>query len=239
MPEQQYRSLDPELVELSIVQLHLRISERFPESGLSRLCERLLAISRQAKKRARAIDKPIRSLRAGSVLLIALIIAGLIATILSLKMPHGGLELVEFIQLLEAGINDVVLIGAALFFLATLENRIKRTRALRAIHELRTVAHLIDMHQLTKDPERLLISGPDTASSPRRTMTAFELGRYLDYCSEMLSLTGKIAAIYVQEFEDEVALAAVNEIENLTTGLSRKVWQKLMMLQAGRTAAER
>lgn len=28
-----------------------------------------------------------------------------------------------------------------------------------------------------------------------------------------------------------VVLAAVNEIENLTTGLSRKIWQKLMILE--------
>jgi hypothetical protein len=61
-------------------------------------------------------------------------------------------------------------------------------------------------------------------------MSAFELGRYLDYCSEMLALTGKVAAVYIQRFEDPVALQAVNEVEDLTTGLSRKIWQKLMVL---------
>jgi hypothetical protein len=45
----------------------------------------------------------------------------------------------------------------------------------------------------------------------RRTMTRFELTRYLDYCSEALSLTGKVAALYIQNFEDEVALQAVNK----------------------------
>jgi len=59
------------------------------------------------------------------------------------------------------------------------------------------------------------------------------LSRYLDYCSEMLSLTGKIAALYVQTYDDGVALAAVNEVEGLTTGLSRKIWQKLMILETG------
>jgi hypothetical protein len=34
----------------------------------------------------------------------------------------------------------------------------------------------------------------------------------------------------VQEFNDEVALASVNEIESLTTGLSQKIWQKIMIL---------
>ena len=61
-------------------------------------------------------------------------------------------------------------------------------------------------------------------------MTTFELSRYLDYCAEMLSLTGKVAALYVQEFDDAVAVAAVNDVEQLTTGMSRKIWQKLMIL---------
>ena len=61
-------------------------------------------------------------------------------------------------------------------------------------------------------------------------MTPFELARYLDYCSEMLSLMGKLAALYVQRFPDTQAVAAVDAIEDLTTGLSRKVWQKIMIL---------
>ena len=61
-------------------------------------------------------------------------------------------------------------------------------------------------------------------------MTRFELHRYLDYCSEMLALLGKIAAVYVQEFDDGVALASAAEIETLTTGLSSKIWQKIGIL---------
>lgn len=61
-------------------------------------------------------------------------------------------------------------------------------------------------------------------------MTEFELRRYLDYCVEMLSLTGKVAAVYVQEFDDGVAMASASEVETLTTGLSRKIWQKIAIL---------
>ncbi|MET0336210.1 MAG: hypothetical protein ABW063_00460, partial [Caulobacter sp.] len=56
------------------------------------------------------------------------------------------------------------------------------------------------------------------------------LMRYLDYCSEMLSLTGKLAALYMQNMRDPVIIEAVNEIEDLTTSLSRKIWQKIMIL---------
>ena len=61
-------------------------------------------------------------------------------------------------------------------------------------------------------------------------MTPPELGRYLDYCSELLSVTSKLAALLVQYFNDEVLLGAVNEIETLTTGLSGKIWQKIRLL---------
>ncbi len=93
-------------------------------------------------------------------------------------------------------------------------------------------AHVIDAHQLTKDPDCLLIEGEDTASSPKRELTPFEMSRYLDYCSEMLSLVGKIAALYAQHIDDPVALGAVDGIESLTTNLSRKVWQKITMFRS-------
>ena len=63
-------------------------------------------------------------------------------------------------------------------------------------------------------------------------MTVIELTRYLDHCTDMLSLTGKIGALYVQDFQDSLALSAVNEVELLTTSLSGKIWQKLALLDA-------
>jgi hypothetical protein len=129
-------------------------------------------------------------------------------------------------------LNVVILLAAAILFLVTTERRIKRGRALKAIHELRALAHVIDMHQLTKDPERVLLQTKNTASSPKPNLTPAQLTRYLDYCSEMLSLIGKLAALYVQQFDDSVALDAVNDIEQLTNGLSRKIWQKISILNA-------
>ena len=42
-----------------------------------------------------------------------------------------------------------------------------------------------------------------------------------------------ITAVYAQRFDDAVVLASVNEVENLATGLSRKIWQKLVILETG------
>jgi hypothetical protein len=225
-------TLDVESIARTVALLRRRIDERFPDSGLGRVCRELETITGQTRERAASIATPILGLRAGVAALVAVIAAGLVGTVLSLHRPNQPLEVFQFVQLLESGINDVVLVGAGVFFLMTLETRIKRRRALTALRELRALAHIIDMHQLTKDPEWIVTPGEASSLLPERSLTRFELSRYLDYCSEMLSITGKIAALYIQDFDDDVALAAVNEVENLTTGLSRKIWQKLMIVFA-------
>jgi hypothetical protein len=52
----------------------------------------------------------------------------------------------------------------------------------------------------------------------------------------MLSFTGKLAALYAQYFPDATVTAAVNDIEQLTTNLSRKIWQKIVLVQGGQQA---
>jgi hypothetical protein len=54
----------------------------------------------------------------------------------------------------------------------------------------------------------------------------------------MLALVSKIAALYVQSFPDSQALAAVDEIESLTTGLSQKIWQKMVILDRYSASAQ-
>jgi len=225
-----YRSLNPDHIIQTIVQLHDRIQERFPGSGLSKVAAELRQIGDEAVARTDWISKPLLPLRIGIGALVALLAAVVLVTLANLNITKFWESFADFVQAVEAGINDIVFIGIAIFFLVTFEARIKRKRALKAIHELRALAHIIDMHQLTKDPEVILRGGPATQSSPKRSMTTFEMSRYLDYCSEMLSLIGKVAALYVQRFDDPVALSAVDEIEDLTTGLSRKVWQKIMLI---------
>jgi len=46
----------------------------------------------------------------------------------------------------------------------------------------------------------------------------------------MLSIVSKIAALYVQDLRDPLTLGAVDEVESRTAGLSRKVWQKIAIL---------
>ena len=140
------------------------------------------------------------------------------------------------VQALDASISSVVFVGAAILFFVSWEHRIKRDRALKAIHELRALAHIVDMHQLTKDPDSYTGQGQHKTGIRKRAMTAFELNRYLDYCSDALALISKIAALYVQGFQDPALLDAVDDVEDLTAGFSRKIWQKITILENLRRA---
>jgi hypothetical protein len=226
-------TLKPKLIEDTVEKLNTRINDRFPGSGLSKVCEHLLTIARRSDRKSQWLGRPLYSLRFLAGLIIFLILGGTAAQLYFLDWQGKGLAWTDFISGIEALANELVLIGAAIFFLATLETRYKRRQGLKAIHELRSIAHVIDMHQLMKDPERSHSKVYQvTKSSPPVKLDNFHLRRYLDYCSEMLSLTGKIAAEYVNTFNDPIMVSAVNDVESLTGDLSRKIWQKIMILHS-------
>ncbi len=83
---------------------------------------------------------------------VAAAVTGVVQRLASSTTVSG---LSDFVQGVEAGINDLVFLGIAIYFLASIEGRLKRRTALRRIHQLRSIAHIVDMHQLTKDPEYL------------------------------------------------------------------------------------
>ena len=224
-----YRRLDGTHIVETLRRLEHRIGERFPDSGLSRVCADLLAAAMESMTRLALLRRPNVPLRVGSWALIGAIAFMVLEALVHLPLAPRWEEFATFLQTSQA-IQNVVFLGLAVLFLANVETRIRRRRTLAAIHELRSIAHIVDMHQLTKDPDQVVADGSATPSSPERTMTRFELSRYLDYCAELLALTSKVAALYVQDFQDPVVLEAVNDVEELTTGLSSKIWQKIMIL---------
>lgn len=228
--------LVPAKIVETIARLRERVASRFPDSSLLEVCKHLLDLGQRAEKQAPSFGQPYLILRALAFLLSVALIICISLTLYFVKLPDKPIEFVEFLQGLDAGANQVVLFGAAIFFLLTIERRWKRNRALKVVNQLRSIAHVIDMHQLTKDPERLVPKELALPSSPKREMSEFNLSRYLDYSCEMLSLVGKIAVVYVQHFDDPVAIASANEVEDLCTSLSRKIWQKIMLIHSSPTA---
>jgi hypothetical protein len=230
-----YRRLDPQKIIETVQALHVRIEERFPGSGLGKVVAELLGVAQEAVSQTLWIQKPHLPLRAIAVIL-SLAIVALVITLIEHIRQFQFDDFVNTVQGLDSSIGSVVFIGAAILFFISWENRIKRSRALKAIHVLRALTHIVDMHQLTKDPESYFTQ-KQTGSVPlKRTMTPFELTRYLDYCSDALALISKIAALYGQGFQDPILLDAVDDVEDLTAGFSRKIWQKITILEnLGRT----
>jgi hypothetical protein len=225
-----YRSLNADKVVNTIAQLNQRIAERFPKSGLSNVCADLLTLSQQTSSRITEVAKPHWGLRSALGTVSALSLGAIALFLGNLIALEGTNKLTDVVQGLDAAMNLVIILSGAAFFVSTLETRWKRRRAQAALHELRSIIHVIDMHQLTKDPS--FLGGASTSSSPERTLTTFELTRYLDYCSEMLSLAAKLAALYAEKLSDPAIIDTVGDIERLTSHLSSKIWQKITLTQA-------
>lgn len=224
-----FRQLDAGKIIETVKTLRDRIEERFPGSGLGKVVAELQEVAEETVTRTTWIHKAHLPLRAAAILLSLAILALLLGLLLNIQEFHLN-DFTNSVQALDASISSVVFIGAAILFFLSWEDRIKRHRSLKAIHELRALAHVIDMHQLTKDPESYFGQGRSLGLPRKREMTPFELNRYLDYCSDALALISKIAALYVQGFQDPVLLDAVDDVEDLTAGFSRKIWQKITIL---------
>lgn len=220
------------MILATIERLETRIQERFPSSGLLKVCIEFRALAEELQLLALRLVPPIWPVRVFAFAA-AILLVGLVGWAFGQMITHFSFDaegVADLVQSTEAAINELIFLGLALFFLVSLETRLKRHSALRALHRLRSIAHVVDMHQLTKDPAYVLSKVPSTHASPDRALTRQELTRYLDYSSEMLALNAKIAALFAQNMDDHVVLNAVNDVEQLAQGLSGKIWQKIMIL---------
>ena len=265
-----YQHLDGAAVRHSAATLQRRIHARFPRRSLWEVGGELLALVDEVIEGGGISRRRIRTARALSrlgVLAVLLVFGTAIAlAAASIWADPEALGPVDWLPLLETVVNDLVFAGIAIFFLLAVPQRMERARVLRVLHRLRSLAHVIDMHQLVKVPERLpgppgtasptagttphgasraassgsssgtAPSEPSGASAPSERdgeldMTRAEMTQYLDYCTEMLSLVGKTAALFAEDTTDGDVLDAVEGIETLTSDMARKVWQKIAIIQ--------
>lgn len=229
----EYQRLDPARVAATARSVCDRIQARFPERQLRLVAREVLdAVERASTAQQRPLHRRLAAL--GCTVLAALLsIVSVIAVLIVARdalRGAGQRASFDWLPVIESAINDVAFAAIGVYFLVTLGGRLERRALLAELHRLRSLAHVVDMHQLTKDPERLLSQPEPTAASVSPAMTPSDLGRYLDYCSELLSLVAKAAALYAQHSTDALVLDTVSEIEALTVGLSRKVWQKIALL---------
>jgi hypothetical protein len=228
-----YRNIDADLVVATLRKLNQRIEARFAGAGLAKVCAELTDIAEATKAKVARLARPNIPIRVGVALILGL---GLAITVIGgrvMSLQTQTNELFTIVSGLESIVNLMLVVGTGIFLLTSFEARYKRHRAMTALHELRSIIHVIDMHQLTKDPS--MLGGARTSDSPDHDLSPFELVRYLDYCSEMLSLAGKLAALYAQDFNDGDVVEAASDIEQLATNLSQKVWQKITLVQTTQT----
>ena len=241
-----YRRLDPGKIIATVDSLERRIAINLGERGLTRICRELGKVARDAKRRVIRLQRPNWWLR-----LVPIAMTGVLSY-LTWLMTHNLDELLvnidreaarEFSDLIAALKHfkssiaipvaftvPLPLVIGMFVFIWTLESRWKRHRALRYLHELRSIIHVIDMHQLTKDPHHV-----DDGSDPDH-VTGDKLLRYLDYCAELLSMSGKVAALYAESSHDPLVIETVNDLGQITSNLGNKIWQKLNTVETKLTA---
>ena len=232
-----YNELKLDHILSTLAALQRRISERFPGSGLSRVAAELYSVGEDLGPTLERVRRPRWGLRAA--LAAAIVPMAALLALFTLRFGRISVDVSgigALLQAIEAAAQDLIFLSLATYFLLTIENRLRRRASLRALHRLRVIVHIVDMHQLTKDPEHLFAPEMRTPSSPERGLSRFQLSRYLDYCSELLSLASKLAALHVQYFHDPVVLDAVTDIETLAGSLSSKIWQKIVILDSARPA---
>ena len=226
--------LDPTPVLETVQGLRARIRARFADRDLGAVCDELGVLTERVRDVTPTGRTRMRRARLASRVLIGLVaLATLAAFVLAVRDAVGGRPFegsLDWLPLIETTVNDLVFAAIAVFFLYSLPERLQRGELLRLLHRLRSLAHIIDMHQLTKDPERLRPDFVSTGISKPLDLDRDQLERYLDYCSEMLSLVGKTAALCAEESRDPLVLDTVGTIETLTATMSNKIWQKIVVL---------
>jgi len=229
-----YERLHAEPVRETAVRLGERIAAKLPDRNLVRVSTELVDLiddvsagSEEIRGRLRVSRLVSRAMLAFAVLVAAVALGFAVADALS---ESEGKTTFDWLPLVETTVNDLIFVALALFFLYSIPNRLQRGHTLSLLHRLRSLAHIIDMHQLTKDPERLSDSFQRTSKSIDVGLGRSEMEAYLNYCSELLSLVGKAAALCAEESQDAVVLDTVSTIETLTLGMSRKIWQKISLL---------
>src|SRR5262245_51857246 len=126
-----YRTLNASKIIDTLEAMERRIAARFYNSGLAKVCNELTAVARESSARVEKIGRRNLPLR----IAVAAILAGgvwllvQITPLLSFEKVTAD-NVYSVLQGVDAAMNILVLMSAAIFFLITVEERVKRKRAL-------------------------------------------------------------------------------------------------------------
>jgi hypothetical protein len=108
-----YRRLESAEITRTALALSDRISARFPGSGLSRVAKELVGVCQDAAQTAAWLARPRKLLRAGVAIGLLVIFVALLGTVLGVRVRMAFTTFSEFVQGLQAGIQNLVFLGIA------------------------------------------------------------------------------------------------------------------------------
>jgi hypothetical protein len=226
-------ALTPKYVHHTAARLVERIRSRFGDDHLTDLAVRVEGIASKSEmklRKALRLGRVIRWLTWPGVFAAAV---GIILWVRSLHLTIEVKDAGELAQSVDSIFQLLLVLGASAWFLLSIGSKVQRGALLRAVNELNEVAHLVDFLQLDKDPDRLHFSTEQrTAKSPTlgKANTAFLLGRYLDYCAELLSILAKVGCLYRDKVSDEVVLSRLGDFDRLTNQLRANISTKMALI---------
>lgn len=225
----EFRHIEAGRLRETTAWLEKRIVATFPGRALGELAFDLGDLVGDVGEHCERLAKPnwpLRILVASAILLLFLLLG---ATFSALPLSAEGVTWIDLLQGIEAALNELVMAGLVVLFLASIENRRKRGQALAGLRDLRGMAHVIELHQMTKDPE---IAMARAQGAEVDHLGPKELALYLSFCADLLSIVGKTAALYGQVLDDSVVLATVDEVEGVSSRAAGKIWQKMALIRA-------
>ncbi|MHA1189527.1 MAG: hypothetical protein ACTSSQ_03575, partial [Alphaproteobacteria bacterium] len=160
-----HKTLDGDQIIATIDRLAKRVEERFPGRGLVSVARELTVIARDMRDDAQALGRPNWRLRITTTAILVIGTAMLAFAIRELHFNALTAEAVTIVQIIEPAANIAILAALGMLFVVRSEERWKKKQALTSLHSLRSMIHVVDMHQLTKDPSVLLLDFVPTASS--------------------------------------------------------------------------
>lgn len=196
------------------------IRARLPDSNLADLSDELVLLVDATNQQLRRASRPIIAIRAASCAAVSAGILGLWYIVDHLHTRWGFATITDFFQATDAAFNLMILIAGALWYLITLESRLKRKEILIHIGELREFAHVIDLTQLYHTPDLYAIR-----SDSSRTPQIID-DMYLLFCTQLLSVLGNLAPLYTRNAADDSILRAASEVEMLTNAIISKHFSK-------------
>jgi len=153
-----------------------------------------------------------------------MLLTGVVMSLSQVKIQFqpGSVTWLEFMQAMESGTDYIIFVGAGIFFLISLEVRIETPAHLKALART-ALSGACDRHASAhqRPPARRLACRYRYAASLSNEFTLDQLIATWTIAVKC-SRWWELAALYLQRSDDAVVLSTVDEIEGLTTGLSRK-----------------